>query len=100
MAVLLQWPLTVDDIWSSWQGPDGKIRARQVCFIQQGFGHYVEQLGSEPTKLIVLFNSPIYEAISISKWLSANPASLIADNFGISDTEVARLPKKVLGFIK
>ncbi|HXM93938.1 MAG TPA: cupin domain-containing protein [Candidatus Dormibacteraeota bacterium] len=86
-------------------GAHGRARTEefgpgQVCFIQQGFGHYVEQLGSEPTKLVVLFNSPIYEEISISKWLSANPASLIADNFGISNAEVARMPKKVLGFIK
>jgi hypothetical protein len=42
----------------------------------------------------------VFEEISISKWLAANPASLIADNFGISNAEVARLPKKVLGFIK
>jgi hypothetical protein len=43
---------------------------------------------------------PVCEEISISRWLSANPASLIADNFGISDAEVARLLKKVLGFIQ
>jgi oxalate decarboxylase len=86
-------------------GAHGRARTEefgpgQVCFIQQGFGHYVEQVGNEPTKLVILFNSPVFEEISISKWLSANPASLIADNFGISNTEVARLPKKVLGFIK
>jgi len=72
----------------------------QICFIQQGFGHYVEQIGSEPTKFFALFNSPTFEEISISKWLAGNPASLIADNFGISKDEVARLPKKTLGIIK
>jgi len=86
-------------------GAHGRARTEefgpgQVCFIQQGFGHYVEQVGNEPTKLVILFNSPVFEEISISKWLSANPTSLIADNFGISNVEVARLPKKVLGFIK
>jgi oxalate decarboxylase len=86
-------------------GAHGRARTEefapgQVCSIQQGSGHYVEQLGIEPTKLIVLFNSPVYEEISISKWLAANPASLIADNFGISNAEVDRLPKKVLGFVK
>jgi len=72
----------------------------QVCFVQQGFGHYVEQIGSEPAKFFALFNSPTFEEISISKWLAGNPASLIADNFGISKDEVARLPKKTLGIIK
>jgi oxalate decarboxylase len=57
-------------------------------------------VGNDPTKLVILFNSPVFQEITISRWLSANPASLLADNFGISDAEVARLPKKALGFIK
>jgi oxalate decarboxylase len=86
-------------------GAHGRARTEefgpgQVCFIQQGFGHYVEQVGSEPTKFIVLFNSPVFEEISISKWLAGNPASLIADNFAISREEVARLPKQTLGIIR
>lgn len=86
-------------------GAHGRVRTEEfgpgnICFIQQGFGHYVEQLGSEPTEFFALFNSPVFEEISISKWLAGNPASLIADNFGISKEEVGRLPKKVLGIIK
>lgn len=72
----------------------------QICFVQQGFGHYIEQIGSEPTKLFALFNSPIFQEISISKWLSGNPGSLIADNFAITKEEVGRLPKMALGIIK
>jgi oxalate decarboxylase len=86
-------------------GAHGRARTEEfgpgnVCFIQQGFGHYVEQIGSEPTKLFALFNSPVFEEISISKWLAGNPASLLADNFGIAKDEVGRLPKKALGIIK
>jgi oxalate decarboxylase len=86
-------------------GAHGRARTEEfgpghVCFIQQGFGHYIEQVGSEPTKLILLFNSPLFEEISISKWLAGNSASLIADNFAISKNEVARMPKQALGIIK
>jgi oxalate decarboxylase len=86
-------------------GAHGRARTEefgpgQVCFIQQGFGHYIEQVGSEPTRLILLFNSPVFEEISISKWLAGNPASLIADNFAISKDEVARMPRQTLGIIK
>jgi oxalate decarboxylase len=86
-------------------GAHGRVRTEefgpgQICFVQQGFGHYIEQVGSEPTELFALFNSPVFEEISISKWLAGNPASLIADNFGIAKEEVARLPKKVLGIIR
>lgn len=71
-----------------------------IGFIQQGFGHYVEQIGNEPTKFFALFNSPTFEEISISKWLAGNPASLIADNFQLGKEEVSRLPKKALGILK
>ncbi len=86
-------------------GAHGRARTEefgpgQICFIQQGFGHFVEQVGSEPTKLFALFNSPVFEEISISKWLAGNPASLIADNFGIAREEVKRLPRKALGIIR
>jgi oxalate decarboxylase len=86
-------------------GAHGRARTEefgpgQICFIQQGFGHYVEQVGNEPTKFVILFNSPVFEEISISKWLAGNPASLLADNFGISREEVARLPKRTLGIIR
>lgn len=86
-------------------GAHGRVRTEElgpghVGFIQQGFGHYLEQVGSEPTRFFALFNSPTFEEISISKWLAGNPASLIADNFGIAKEEVNRLPKKALGILK
>ena len=86
-------------------GAHGRVRTEEfgpghVCFINQGFGHYVEQVGSEPTRLVILHNSPAFEEISISKWLAGNPASLIADNFGMSKDDVARLPKRAMGIIK
>lgn len=71
----------------------------KIAFIQQGFGHFVEQIGEEPTRILILFNSPVYEEISISGWLAANPPSMIADNFGLSPTQVAQLPKRALGII-
>jgi oxalate decarboxylase len=86
-------------------GAHGRARTEEfgpghVAFIQQGFGHYVEQVGSEPTEFFALFNSPVFEEISISKWLAGNPASLISDNFLITKEEVALLPRKTLGILK
>ena len=86
-------------------GAHGRVRTEefgpgQIGYIQQGFGHYVEQIGGEPTTFFALFNSPVFEEISITKWLAGNPASLIADNLGISRDEVNRLPRKVLGILK
>jgi oxalate decarboxylase len=85
-------------------GAHGRTRSEEcgvgdVVFIQQGFGHYVENIGNAPLKFFALFNSPVFEEISISGWLAGNPASLIADNFDLPKSEVAKLPKKALGFI-
>ena len=66
----------------------------QVGFIKQGFGHFIEQIGDEPTKVLILFNSPAYEEINISTWLAANPLGIITDNFGISRELADRLPSK------
>jgi oxalate decarboxylase len=70
-----------------------------VGFIQQGYGHYVEQIGDEPTEIIILFNSGIYEEISLANWLGGNPTSLLETNFGISKSLVDQLPKRETGII-
>jgi oxalate decarboxylase len=51
---------------------------------------------NEPTKVLILFNSPVYEEINISTWLAANPASIITDNFGISKELADKLPRESL----
>jgi len=86
-------------------GAHGRVKTEefkqgQVCFIERGFGHCVEQIGDEPTKFFALFNSPTFEEISISKWTAGNPASLLADNFQISREQAAKLPNKLLGIIR
>jgi len=86
-------------------GAHGRVRTEEfgpgdLCFVQQGFGHYVEQIGNEPTTFFALFNSPTFEEISLSSWLAGNPASLIADNFNISKADVAGMPKRAMGIFK
>jgi oxalate decarboxylase len=71
-----------------------------VCFIPQGFGHWVEQVGADATQVVILFNNPLYTEISLSQWLAANPASLLADNFGLTAQVIDRLPKAALGILK
>jgi len=68
----------------------------QVGFVKQGFGHYIEQIGDEPTRILITFPAAEYQEISLSTWLSNNPLQLIEDNFGISAEDVARMPKSKL----
>jgi oxalate decarboxylase len=76
-----------------------EFKPGQVAFIQQGFGHFVEQVGDETTRILIVFNSPVYEEISISGWLAANPPSMLADNFKLTPDQVARLPKGAQGIL-
>jgi oxalate decarboxylase len=86
-------------------GSHGRVRTEEfgpgnVAFIPQGYGHYVEQVGGDETRILVLFNSGVYQEISLSAWLGANPAGLLEDNFSMPRSLVDQLPKKSGGIVK
>jgi len=70
-----------------------------VGFIQQGYGHYIEQIGDEPTEVLILFNSGEFQEISLANWLGGNPTSILLDNFGVPKSLVDQLPKRETGII-
>jgi len=63
----------------------------KVAFIKQGYGHFIENTGSETLRLVVLFNSPVYQELSLNDWLTANPPQLVADHFGMTLEQAATL---------
>jgi oxalate decarboxylase len=78
-------------------GANGKYRQDEfgpgdVAFINRGFGHYIRQIGNGETKILVAFNSPDYQEISISAWLASNPPRLLADNFGLDLAVIEKMP--------
>jgi oxalate decarboxylase len=74
-----------------------EFSAGQVAFIPQGHGHYVEAVGDEPVEILILFNSGVYQEISLAAWLGANPAQLLEDNFSQSAALIEKLPIKSRG---
>lgn len=77
-------------------GSHGRVKTMpyskgMVAFIKQGYGHYIENTGTETLKLIVLFNSPVYQELTLNHWLNSNPAPLVADHFGMSLKEASAL---------
>jgi oxalate decarboxylase len=86
-------------------GSHGRIRTEDykkgnVGFCPQGYGHYIEQVGSAPTEVLILFNHPEFQEISLANWLGGNPNSLLSANFGIPQDAIDKLPKKERGIIK
>jgi oxalate decarboxylase len=75
-------------------------RKGNVGFVPQGYGHYIEQVGSQQAELLILFNSPEYQEISLANWLGGNPSSLLAANFGVSQDVIDQLPMKERGILR
>jgi oxalate decarboxylase len=71
----------------------------QVAFIDRGFGHYIKQVGNEETQILIAFNSPDYQEISLSGWLASNPLKLLEDNFGVDAGMIEKLPDHRLKII-
>jgi oxalate decarboxylase len=67
-----------------------------VGFIKQGFGHYVENIGNEPLRFLAMFNTPNFQEISITSWLSSNPPGMLVDNLGLSRSVVDKMPKEAM----
>ena len=83
-------------------GSHGRVKTMaykrgMVGFIKQGYGHFIENTGTETLKLIILFNSQQYQELSLNDWLTANPPQLIADHFGMSLDQAASLSKHKVG---
>lgn len=80
-------------------GSRGRARTAEygpgdVGFAPQGYGHYIENIGADECRLLIVFNSGTYEEISLSEWLLSNPRALVAQNFGVPEGLVSKLPAK------
>jgi oxalate decarboxylase len=83
-------------------GSHGRARTEEfgpgnVAFIPQGQGHYVESVGPDPLEVLILFNSGVYQEISLASWLGGNPSQLLEDNFSQPPGFVSKLPLKTRG---
>ena len=59
-------------------GSHGRARtdefsAGDVGYIPQGYGHYIENTGSDELQVVAVFNNGSYELVSITAWMAANP---------------------------
>jgi oxalate decarboxylase len=78
-------------------GSHGRYRAEDfgtgdAGYIPRGFGHYLENVGDAPCRVLIAFDSGDYEEISLSTWLASNPLGLVADHFKVADAVAEKLP--------
>src|SRR5580693_3516808 len=68
-------------------GSGGRYRTEtfekgDVGYSPQGYGHSLENVGDGKCRILIGFNSGIYEDIDLSEWIAGNPPDVLATNFG------------------
>jgi oxalate decarboxylase len=82
-----EWHYVIDgDISVTLFGSHGRYRTEtlargDVGYIPQGYGHSIENVGSKSCRVLVGFNTGIYETIDLSQWIAGNPPDVLATNF-------------------
>ena len=79
-------------------GSQGRWRKRgepgRVGYIPQGFGHSIENIGSEKARILIVFNNGHYQTIDLSQWIAGNPTDILATNFAQNPTVFEKFPRK------
>ncbi|WP_387690168.1 cupin domain-containing protein [Photorhabdus sp. RM71S] len=65
-------------------------------YVPQGFGHYIENIGNDDLKVLIVLDNGIYQDISLSDWLAKTPSYLLADNFNNNPSDWVDRPKDKL----
>ncbi|NRN26880.1 cupin domain-containing protein [Photorhabdus heterorhabditis] len=73
-----------------------KFGPTDVGYVPQGFGHYIENIGNDDLKVLVVLDNGIYQDISLSDWFAKTPSYLLADNFSNQISDWADRPKDKL----
>src|SRR5262249_22182838 len=80
-------------------GANGRYREEtlekgDVGYIPQGYGHSLENVGDKACRVLIGFNSGVYEDIDLTEWLAGNPPGVLATNFGKEAALFEKFPHK------
>ena len=80
-------------------GSHGRYRTEtlekgDVGYIPQGYGHSIENVGSGPARILIGFNTGVYETIDLSQWIAGNPDDVLATNFGQPAEAFGKFPDR------
>src|ERR1700716_44989 len=80
-------------------GSHGRVRTEEmnagdVGYVPQGYGHYIENAGTEDLELLIVLNNGEYESISPAAWVAANPPLLLSTNFKVPESTFANFPTR------
>jgi oxalate decarboxylase len=103
----LHWHTTADewqyviagDINVTLFGSQGRFRtetlaAGDVGYIPQGYGHSIENVGTKPCRVLIGFNTGVYQTIDLSQWIAGNPLDVLATNFARPAPLFEKFPRR------
>jgi oxalate decarboxylase len=65
-----------------------------VGFVPQGYGHSIENVGNKTARVLVGFNSGIYQEVDLSEWIAGNPPDVLATNFSQPASLFEKFPRR------
>ncbi len=94
-----EWQYVIDgDISVTMFGSHGRYRTEtmtegDVGYIPQGYGHSIENVGTKPCRVLIGFNTGVYETIDLSQWIAGNSSDILATNFSKPVALFEKFPK-------
>jgi oxalate decarboxylase len=82
-----EWQYVIEgDVSITMFGSHGRYRTEtlskgDVGYIPQGYGHSIENIGAKRCRVLIGFNTGVYETIDLSQWIAGNPTDVLATNF-------------------
>lgn len=80
---------------------DGKGQASRfdcgledVAFTPIGFGHYVESVGDETARLMLIHNHADFTTVNLSEWIAGGQASIFAETLNMPTSAFDKAPDK------
>lgn len=74
--------------------------AGDVGFVPKTLGHYIENIGTTPLRVINVFNAPRYKDISLNQWMALTPAYLVEGHLNLDPTAMAALSRETRKIVK
>lgn len=95
-----EWQYVIDgSISVTLFGAKGRYRTEtlekgDVGYIPQGYGHSIENVGKKPCRVLIGFNTGVYQTVDLSQWIGANPLDVLATNFGKPASVFEKFPHR------
>jgi len=59
--------------------------AGDIGYVPATLGHYIENIGDTPARILNVFNNPRFQDISLNRWMAVTPPELIKAHLNVGD---------------